>query len=102
MRRCHMVAIIVSTIIAAATEIISGLDDEEAYHTSPTSRSAILSSSRAERERKITAIAISSFLRELSHIIDLLCIDLDMTKTNAETREERKRLKNERLELEHL
>ena len=67
---------------------------------SPVSRSAASSSSK--RGRMTGAIAISSLGHELSDIKGLLCMDLEMTKSNAEAREERKRLEREQLERNRL
>lgn len=81
---------------------------------SPVSRSAVSSSSsRAKRGKMTGAIAMSSLGHELSDIKGLLRLDLELTKSNAEAREERKRqqlkrwqerehLDRERLEHEHL
>ena len=101
--RRRSIAVMVSSITIAAMEVASGLYDEASAGISPISRSPISSSSsRAKRERMTSAIAISSLGRELSDIKDLLRKDLQLTKTNAEAREERKRLKNERLEHKRL
>jgi len=67
---------------------------------SPVSRSAASSSSK--RGRMTGAIAISSLGHELSDIKGLLRMDLEMTKSNAEAREERKRLECEQLECNRL
>ena len=69
---------------------------------SPTSRSAVSSSSgRAKRGRMTGAIAISSLGHELSDIKGLLRMEIESTKSNLDAREERKRWEMERSEHNH-
>ncbi len=48
------------------------------------------------------AIAISSLRHELSDIKYLLCMDLELTKTNTEAQEGQKCPESERLERKHM
>jgi hypothetical protein len=77
-----------STIPGPSSAGISGI--------SPVSRSTASSSSK--RGRITGAIAISSLRQEVSDIKGLLRMDIELTKSNAEAREERKRLERESLE----